>query len=458
MKDKKEIDVGRVTPWNYLSLGLAGMASYIVFNVVSSFQSVFYTDVLGITAGAISIIMLVAKIWDAINDPMMGVIAERTKTRWGKFRPYLLWMAPVMTITFILTFVDWPGNPTSKAILAGISYILFGMTYTAAGIPMQSLPTVMTRNVTSRVRLYSAFGIGSQVGGIIVSALFMNMVLFFGNNEANSSEGYLWATVIVGVVAGVMMLVSFTGTQEKVHSVQQGAKIPVKTSLKTLSKDRNVLMLLIGMIFALTGVFGRVAVVAYYYMYVLERVDLVSIGITLTTIGMLVPYFFLPVLMKRFQTKKLMAFSCVLCAGACVILYVGVGNTAAVLIGTFLVGAGNWLTLCSQSMVSQIIDDNELRNGVRTEGILVAVLSFSTKLASAIGSAIGVPLIFLAGYIPNAVQTAGAKAGMNLVINIGPMVCYLAAIIFFLMIKMTNEKAAENSAKLAQMQIEAEKE
>ena len=399
-----------------------------------------------------------SKIWDAINDPMMGVIAERTNTKWGRFRPYLLWMAPVLAITFILTFVDWPGSPTSKAILAGICYILFGMAYTAAGIPMQSLPTVMTRNVTSRVRLYSAFGIGSQVGGIIVSALFMNMVLFFGNNKANSSKGYMWATVIVGVVAGVMMLVSFIGTREKVHSVQQGTKIPVKTSLKILVKDRNVLMLLLGMIFALTGVFGRIAVVAYYYMYVLERVDLVSIGITLTTIGMLVPYFFLPILMKRFQTKKLMAFSCGLCAGACVILYVGVGNTAAVLIGTFLVGACNWLTLGSQSLVSQIIDDNELKTGVRTEGILVSSISFSTKLASAIGSAVGVPLIFVAGYLPNAVQTETVKEGMNFVINIGPMICYLVAIIFFLMIKMTNEKAAENAAKLEKLQMGAEKE
>ena len=457
IKTKENLGSG-LKLWNYISFSMAGMASYLLFNAVSSFQSVFYTDVLGITAGAISIIMLVSKIWDAANDPMMGIIAERTKSKWGRFRPWLLWMAPVLAITFILTFVDWPGSPTIKAVLAGISYILFGMAYTAAGIPMQSLPTVMTRNVSARVKLYSGFGIGSQVGGIIVSALFMNMVLILGNGEANSSEGYLWTVIIFGIVAGVLTLVSFTGTQEHVHSIKKGESLPMKESLKILFKDRNALLLLGGMVFALTGVFGRVAIVAYYYMYVLERIDLVSIGITLNTIGMLVPYFFLPILLKKFQTKKLMAFSCVLCALSCIMLYFGLNSTVLVLIGTFLLGACNWLTLGSQTLVSQIIDDNELKKGVRTEGILVAMISFSTKLASAIGSALGVPLIVAAGYIPNVVQSASTKSGMNLVINIGPMICYLAAIGFFIMIKKKKKKAAENTAKLAELQKQTDME
>lgn len=456
-KERKTYDLNL---WNYISFGFAGMGSYILFNAVSSFQSIFYTDVLGITAGAISAIMLISKIWDAINDPMMGVIAERTHTRWGKFRPYLLWMAPVSTITFVMTFTSWSGSSGTKALLAGISYILFGMAYTGAGIPAQSLPTVMTRDVSARVRLYSFFGVASQLGGVIVSALFMSMVLSLGNGEANSSSGYFRTAVILGIVSGIMMVIAFTGTRERVHSIQgkeKNSSIPVKQSLSLLVKDKNVLMLLIGMILALTGVFGRIAVVAYYYMYVLERIDLVSIGITLTTIGMIVPYFFLPFLMKRFQLKKLMACSCVLCAISCLILFMG-RSTGSILIGTFLIGGCNWLTLCSQSMVAQIIDDNELKNGVRTEGILVSVISFSTKLASALGSAVGVPLIMAAGYVPNSVQSEATKQGMNLVINIGPMVCYIVAIVFFLMIRMTNEQAETNSRKLMEKQKEKDEE
>lgn len=146
---------------SYICYSFSGAATMILCTIANSFLSVFYTDVLEITAASIAIIMLVSKIWDAVNDPMMGVIAERTRTRWGRFRPWILWMSPVLGISLVLTFFVWPGNMVVKAVLAGVGYILFGMAYTAAGIPMQSLPIVMTRDMSKRVKLYSAFGIAS---------------------------------------------------------------------------------------------------------------------------------------------------------------------------------------------------------------------------------------------------------------------------------------------------------
>lgn len=438
----------KVTLKSCISFGLAGASSTILFSTISSYQSLFYTDVLGITAGAIAIIMLVSKIWDAINDPMMGIIAERTKTKWGRFRPWLLWMCPVLGISFVLTFTNWPGSPTMKAVLAGAGYILFGMAYTAAGIPMQSLPNVMTRDMSEKVRLYSVFGIASQIAGIISSALFLPMVMKFGNSEANSGQGYLIASIIMGIVCCVLLFVSFLGVKEVIVPDEHAVKIPIRQSLKIMVRDKNVMFLLVSMVFALIGVFGRVAVVAFYYMYVLERTDLVSLFISLNSVGMLVPYFFLPPIYKRFDAKKVMAASCVLCAAACVVLYLCNGYLPVVIAATFCIGAGNWLTLGSQTMIAQIIDDNEIKFGVRTEGILVSIISFSTKLSSAIGSAIGVPLLMMVGYIPNAVQTAEVKQGMSAVINLLPAGAYAIAIIPFLLIGMTNKKAEENSAIL----------
>ncbi len=432
----------------YASFGMAGVSSMIMFQIVSSYQTVFYTDVLGITAGAIAMIMLISKIWDAINDPLMGIIAERTKTRWGRFRPWLLWMAPVGSITFVLTFTVWPGSTMTKAILTGICYILFGMAYTASGIPMQSLPTVMTRDANERVKLYSVFGIATQVGAIVVSSIFTPALLKVGNGDVNSPKAYTVVCTMIAIVSCITLLIAFKGTKEVVHPKKETNTISVRDSLKIFVKDRNLMCLLAGMLLALVGVFGRVGIVVYYYMYVLERVDMVSICITLTTVGMLVPYFFLPIILRHMDVKKAMAISCGICTAACVLLYFANGNTAVILVGTFMVGAGNWLTLGSQTLIAQIIDDNELKNGFRTEGILVSVISFSTKFSSAIGSAVGVALITAVGYIPNAVQTDSVKNNMNAVINLGPAVMYAAAIIFFVMIKMTNKKAAENAALL----------
>lgn len=435
---------------SYICYSFSGAATMILCTIANSFLSVFYTDVLGITAASIAIIMLVSKIWDAVNDPMMGVIAERTRTRWGRFRPWILWMSPVLGISLVLTFFVWPGNMVVKAVLAGVGYILFGMAYTAAGIPMQSLPIVMTRDMSKRVKLYSAFGIASQIGGIVAGAVFLPMVLKFGNGKSNSGKGYLISCIIIGIVCCVLLLLSFWGTKETINPGEQGNNMSIIESLKLVAKDKNVFLLLGGMIFALIGVFGRISVVAFYYMYVLERVDLVSMFISLNSIGMLVPYFFLPQIYKKFDVKKVMAFSCVLCAAACIVLFLCNGNIPIVIAATFVLGAGNWLTLGSQTMVAQIIDDNEVRNGVRSEGILVSVISFSTKLSSAIGSAVGVPLLMLVGYIPNAVQSAEVKHGMSAVINITPALAYIIAIIFFLLINMTNKKAEENTVLLTE--------
>ena len=446
----EESNKNRLPAGRYLSFGFAGASSMILFQIVSSYQTVFYTDVLGITAGAIAAIMLISKIWDAINDPLMGVIAERTRSKWGRFRPWLLWMAPVTAITFVLTFFVWPGSIAVKAVLAGVCYILFGMAYTASGIPMQSLPTVMTRNMNERVSLYTVFGIASNIGAIIVSAVFTPALLKVGQGNANSPKAYTVVCTIIAVIAFVLLLAAFKGTEEVIQPDRKTGSISVKDSLKIFVKDRNLLCLLGGMILALVGVFGRVGTVVYYYMYVLERVDLVSICITLTTIGTLVPYLFLPIILKRVDVKKVMAISCAICAASCVLLYFANGNTSVVLLGTFLVGAGNWLTLCSQTMVAQIIDDNELKNGFRTEGILVSVISFSTKFSSAIGSAIGVALISMTGYIPNEVQTTSVKSGMNAVINLGPAAMYALAIVFFLLIKMTNKTAEKNAERLSE--------
>lgn len=450
VRKKQSEEIGKLSSGSYFSYGMAGLSTMLLFQIVSSYQTVFYTDVLGITAGAISAIMLISKIWDAINDPMMGVIAERTKSRWGRFRPWLLWMAPVSSITFIMTFIVWPGNAGTKALLAGISYILFGMAYTASGIPMQSLPTVMTRNPGERVKLYAIMGVASSLGGVAVSAVFTPGVIKFGSGNANSSRGYLIMCVIVACISCITLLIAFKGTKEVVIPEKTANSLTVKESFQIMVKDRNLMCLLIGMIVALVGVFGRVGIVVYYYMYVLERLDLVAPGITLTTIGMLIPYFFLPVLLKKIDVKKIMTISCGIMVVACFILYFANGNTFTILFGTFLIGAGNWLTLCSQTMISNIIDDNEVRNGVRTEGILTSVISFSTKCSSAIGSAAGIALISAVGYIPNAAQSAAVKNGMNAVINLCPAVMFVIAMIPFMMIRMTNKKAEENARILSE--------
>lgn len=439
-KSENKLSVG-----SFVCFGLAGASTQILFQIVSTYQSVFYTDVLGISAGSIAIIMIIAKIWDAINDPIMGVIAERTRSKWGRFRPWLLWMTPFTLITFVMTFAVWPGSMISKALLAGVSYILFGMVYTATGIPLQSMPTVMTRVPEERVKLYAVFGAVSYAAGVLIGYIFTPAVMAIGDGNANSPKGYMVVCTIVGIVSAILLFISFKGTREVVVPEKNKESLPIKESFKIFLKDRNIIFLLIAMIVALIGVFGRVGVVVYYYMYVLERIDMANIFIALTTIGMLVPYAFLPLIFKKIDVKKAMVLSCIICAASCVLLYFANESILIVAIGTFLIGAGNWLTLGSQTLVAQIIDDNEVKHGVRMEGVLVSTISFTTKFASGVGPTLGVVIITAVGYIPNAIQTEAVKSSMNFVINIGPAIFYAVAAVLFMFIKMTNKKAEENA-------------
>ena len=157
--------------------------------MVNNYLTLFYTDIVGLTASAISLIMLIARVWDAINDPMMGSIADRTNTKWGRFRPYLYFAPPVLAIFNILTFTVWPMTGTAKAAACLVCYIGTGMAYTAASIAYQALQNVIAIDSQVRMNLATARGIGSSVIGIILSMVAAPTLLALSKrSEEHTSE------------------------------------------------------------------------------------------------------------------------------------------------------------------------------------------------------------------------------------------------------------------------------
>ena len=152
-----------------VSYALGDLASQLVWTYVGMYLTVYYLDVVGLAPAVASLIMLIAKVWDAINDPMMGAICERTKSKYGRFRPYILYGAPLLAIFSILTFTAPFGNGAAGAIWATVTYIGAGMLYTLTNIPYGALAGVMTTHTEERVKLNSARGVGMQIGIMIVS-------------------------------------------------------------------------------------------------------------------------------------------------------------------------------------------------------------------------------------------------------------------------------------------------
>lgn len=446
MRMRNKSTGGQVPFKEKVCYGLAEAGAQFSWTFIGSFLSIYYSDVVGLAPVAISIIMLVARVWDAVNDPMFGIIADKTRSKWGRYRPYLLFGSPLLVVFQILTFMNLDVSQTSKGIWCGITYILCGMLYTAVSISTASLGSVMSSDSSERVSLMSYRGVFATVAGVLINAIAMPMIMYFGDNGNNASKGYFIAAIVFSILALPCLWLAFAGTKERVRSRmdETAEKVSLGQVLKIIVTNRNVLCLLIGQLICLTAIFGRLGIMMYYYIYVLQRVDLVAVLSTLLSLSMVVPNFICPFLMKRMNKKVVVSIGCVFAAIACVILYIGgQGSLPCAFIGTILLGASSWGTICNFGIGADVVDEIEVKNGVRNDGIIFAAVSFSTKIGNAIGGSVGILLLGLVGYIPNAPQTAEAIQGMNAVINLGPGLLFLLCIIPYLMLNLTNEQTEE---------------
>ena len=437
------------------------IGSQCSWTLISSYLTVFYTDVVGLTPAVISIIMLVARIWDAVNDPMFGAIAENTRSKWGRFRPYILWGAPVLALFNCLTFLNLDIPNSWKAIWCGFTYIGAGMAYTAVNISTQCMANCMTASNKERVSLNAYKGIGSGLIQMVISAVTMPLILKFGNGSASSAKGYFMAALIFSIVCIPCFWVCFASAKEIIGRKPGEKKETIGDTMKNLAasfkytfKDRNAVFVMLAMLTFLTGLFGRIGIMAYYFIYIMKNPVLIAGFATAMSAGMLVVNFYAPFFLNRMSKKYVGAMGCVAQALCCVFFYIiGENNlTGLVVLSGFLYGVTNIVSITCFTLSAEIIDDNWIRTGVRSDGVIQSCVSFSTKLGNAIGGSIGILALGAVGYVANAkdlIQEVLTR--MDMVINFAPAAFYIVAGILFLCVGMTKEKAMENEEKIAKM-------
>lgn len=450
MGNNTSTNSGRLPVWRRAAYGFTDAGGNFAFSMVSSYLTVFYTDVVGLTPAVIGLIMLIARVWDGVNDPMMGIICEKTRSRWGRYRPYLLFGAPVLGLCTVLAFTcpGWTG-PT-QALYCGITYILSGMAYTATGVASQALANVITRDNQERMILISFRGAISSIATLITSAATMPMILKFGGGNASSPSGYFWTVVIYAILGTICYWIAFGGSKE-VITVDPSESVPIGKSLKIAFGDANIRKMLIGYLLYMCGVFGRVGIMVYFFLYVVGQPLWLSVAGTVMTIAMAAPNFVAPFLTKRFEKKVIMLACLILGAIGGGILFLGgmMMNLPLILVGTAMFhGCGAAVGTVSFGLIAEIIDDMEVRTGQRADAIVLSVTSFSVKLGNALAGSLGVILLGAVGYVANEVQDASTKLAMSGVINLMPAALFLTALIPFGMLAMNKAKAAENQAIL----------
>lgn len=438
---------GRLPIWRRVTYGLAGAGGNFTFSIVSSYLTIFYTDIVGMTPMAISMIMLIARVWDAVNDPMMGIIAEKTNTRWGRYRPYLLFAAPILAVFTILAFYNPGWTGIEQVFYSGITYILSGMAYTATGIATQALANVLSRNNQERMVLISCSGFISSIATLITSAAMMPIILHFSNGDMSNGNGYFVAAVLFSILGTICYWISFAGTKEVVKP-EPGEKIDIRKSLAVAFKDKDIRKLLIGYLIYMCGVFGRVGIMVYMFVYVCEEPNWMAVASVAMTFSMMLPNLVIPFLTKRFDKKNIMIANLLLGFLGGVIMFLGgnIRNLPIICIGTVLFhGCGGAVGITAFGLIAEVVDDMEVRTGTRADAIVLSVTSFSVKLGNALAGSLGIAALAAVGYVNNAPQTPETKLAMNGVINLFPGILFLIALIPFWGIKMSNKKAAENS-------------
>lgn len=432
--------------WRIGTYGMGNFASQLSWTMVSTYLAVFYTDAVGLSAAAVATLLLIARIWDAINDPIMGMVMERTRTRWGRFRPYILFGAPFLTLGTILCFRNPGLGGNGNLIYAYVTYILLGMIYTMVNVPYQALPNAITKNRDDTVKLGVASMVGENAGMILLNMITLPLVAYFG--KGNLAKGYASTNMILAFAALILFWCVFAGTKEVIH-IKKENTVPFYISLKLVLTSRNVICVILFNIICMFGIMGRIGIAVYYYMYVAERPDLIGIFMSLPSIVGLVVGPIGAVLAEKFGRKKIMCISQICTVAALLLIFLGDPFNLPymifchVLYGTSFLGSS-----ISVALLRDAIDKIELESGVRVDGTVAGLNGLSFKSASALGTSAGLVIIGMAGYVGGQTVTPAIADGINRAVNLVPAIVVLLALVPLAIYKMSEKEAKEIQDKL----------
>ncbi|MDR1734560.1 MAG: glycoside-pentoside-hexuronide (GPH):cation symporter [Oscillospiraceae bacterium] len=395
-----------------LGYALGDFAGQLGFALVGSYLSMFYTDVLGLQLSAIAVLMLLARVWDAANDPLWGTLIDRFPAqKGGKFRPWLLWFGIPLGATMVLSFLPVTGfSAGGRLAWAYGSYILFGMVYTGVNIPYGSLASVITGNPSERTSLSVWRSAGAGLGAIPASVLLPMLVYSTTAAGADYLDGKKLFLCVAGmaVLSAVLYTLSYTFTKERVPYLQTEKPQIAKTA-KALLKNKPFLSLCaVSLLFIATTMYLN-TMNGYVFKDYFKRPGLFGLYAVFTYLPMALLLPFAAKLCRRFGKKELCALGMAVAAAANLLLWVS--RTASVgfyFVCLFFSGLGQaFFTLEVWAMAAEVIDWQSALSGQREEGTVFALYSFARKLGHTLAGTGGALLLSVCGY---QVAEAGREA------------------------------------------------
>ena len=412
--------------------GLGDTASNFVWALMMNFIMFYYTDIFGITAAAAGTMLLFARSTDGVVDFFIGAIADRTKSRWGRFRPYLVWLCVPLAVIFVLTFTTPNISPAGKLVWAWVTYNLLMLLYSAINIPYGALSGVMTDDPLERTSVNSYRMSLAQIGGIIANSSFMVLIVKLGGDtqdkQMNQQIGAQHTVMLFSVIAIVLFLISFATTKERIHP-PASQKTNLLQDLKTLFLNRHWIMMFACGIINITFAVVRGSAGMYYMQRYLKwnegQISWYFLASGLSMIfGAMMTRFAVQAIGKKWSFIVSLALVA-LTAIPFYFIKAGTDQTT-VLVMTFqmlgMIFAGINATLF-WAMVADTADFQEWKYQVRTTGVAFSATTCAQKAGMGIGAAVAGFLISSFGYDPKAAeQTPEAIHGILLLVSLIPAV------------------------------------
>lgn len=448
-----------------IGYGFGDMASSMFWKLFGAYMLIFYTDVFGIPAAIVGTMFLVTRMWDAFVDPIVGVVADRTESKWGKFRPYLLWLAVPFGVLGVLTFLTPNFDQTGKVVYAFATYSLMMIVYSAINVPYASLLGVMSpdpkdRNVLSTYRMTFAY-----LGSFVALLFFEKVVEYFGGAKtetiADQQTGWAVAVTCFAVVCVALFLGCFALTRERVKPIKESEN-SVTTDLKDLFKNRPWWILLGAGISALIFNSIRDGATLHYFKYFVCETEADKVTLLGTPFALSALYLGLGQLsniigvvaagpISNIIGKKNAYLGAMVIATVLSVIFYMFDRDQLTLIFVFQI----LISICAGavfpllwSMYADCADYSELTTGNRATGLIFSSSSMSQKFGWAIGSALFAWLLDEFGYVPNAVQGPETIDGIKMCLSILPAAGTILSVIFIAAYPLSEKKVAENAEKL----------
>ncbi len=434
---------------------LGDTASHFVWDLVGFWLLIFYTDIYGLSPATAGVIMFVGSIWDAVMDPVVGILSDRTQSRWGKFRPYLLWGSIPYAILAVLAFTTPDFNATGKFAYALITCLLLRTAYAFVNLPYSSLGAVMTNDSNERAGLNTYRFIAAYVGQFIVTGGALYLVKYLGawgnGGVVDQAQGYQYTVALFAVLSIIFFLITFATTKERVPAPKKQDNNVLKDFKYLFMNKAWIVLTCVGIVSFIMFAMQNAAV-AYYFKYYIENAENVQLFNILGTVALIVALPASKPLAKRFGNKNVYIMSSVVSGIFFALIFVAGTNLTLVYLFNILAKMAYAPAVpLLWTMLADVADFGEWKFSRRTTGLCFSASVLAQKLGWAIGAAAAGWILSATHFVANAeIQSDEAMLGIRLLVSIIPGVLYASCALILLFYNLDAQTMEQMKVELEQ--------